>query len=69
MTSAECVAGTTRHVKPWQGPSTMLSMVSPAAQITCMVHLQLTVHKKGVAIKHTVCQQLLQMNYDISDTQ
>lgn len=38
MTSAEYVAGTTRRVKPWQGPSMMLSMVSPAAYITCKVH-------------------------------
>lgn len=34
MTSVECVAGTTRRVKPWQGLSTMLSMVRPTPQIT-----------------------------------
>lgn len=34
MTSVACVVGTTHRVKPWRGPSTMHSTVSPAAPIT-----------------------------------
>lgn len=54
MTNVACAEGTTHPVKLWQGPSTMLSMVSSAASLP-----------SNSTVMHELCQQCFK---DICDS-